>query len=45
MHWVICGGDEFVELEDSDVSRINVEFGRRPLVLGFASRTIALGSI
>ena len=33
------------ELEDSDVSRINVEFGRCPLFLGFASRRIALGSI
>ena len=45
LHWVICGGDEFVELEDFDVGRINVEFGRRPLVLGFASRTIALGRL
>ena len=45
LHWVICGGDKFVELEDSDVSRINLEFGRRPLVLGFASRTIALGRL
>jgi hypothetical protein len=35
-----CGGDEF---EDSDVGRINLEFGWRPLVLGLASRTIAVG--